>query len=421
MPNATNIAAWTLALGMMAMALPLAAQDVQRIAAIVNDDIVSGYDLERRIDLVIRSAGLRDMAETRRRLRSDVLRNLIDEKLQLQEARRFNISVTEADLNQAIRMIERQNNISEGGFDEFVRASGLEREAILQQVTAEIAWSRLISRRLRPTIVIGEDEIDAALSRLLENQGKPESRVSEIVLPVESPDKEQETLKVAQDLVQQIKAGASFAAVARQFSRGATAGTGGQIGWVKPGQLSDALDAVIRAMAEQTNSEPVRVAGDYYILHLHERRNLLVADPGNTKLTMKQIMLSLEGNAVASERNRQQQAANALAARLHSCDDVEAAAGRIANASAGDLGTVTVGELPAAIREAVTDLEAGQVSAPLSVPDGLMLLIVCERLEEKIEPPNRETVAGNIERRRLAMLAQRYLRDLRRTAVVELR
>ena len=271
---------------------PATAQQVQRIAAIVNDEVVSGFDVEQRIDMVIRSTRLRNTPETRRRLRQQVLRGLIDETLQLQAAQRNNISVSEADLQRAYGVLERQNRLEAGRLPEFLRANGLSQEALARQLRAEIAWSKLVRRRLQPSVSIGEDEVNEVLDRLQANADLPETRLSEILLPVDSPEKEEETLRNALRLVQQLREGAPFDAVAREFSRGATANNGGEIGWVQPGQLAEELDRTVAALAIGAVSEPVRATGGYYIIRLHERRNIAGDDPLETKLSLKQ-MLSL--------------------------------------------------------------------------------------------------------------------------------
>ena len=120
------------------------AQGVQRIAAIVNDDVISVYDLVSRIEMVIASSNLGDTPAIRRRLSPQVLRNLVDERLKLQEAKRRNISVGKRDIDRAIGIIERQNKIPRGQFDAFLKKNGVRRTTIINQIRASIAWAKLI-------------------------------------------------------------------------------------------------------------------------------------------------------------------------------------------------------------------------------------------------------------------------------------
>ena len=102
------------------------AQRVQRIAAIVNEDVISEYDLRARMQVVIVSSNLRPTAKLRQRLGQQVLRNLIDERLQAQEAKRKNISVTKRNMRTAIARLEKRNKLSPGSFNNFLRVKIIE-------------------------------------------------------------------------------------------------------------------------------------------------------------------------------------------------------------------------------------------------------------------------------------------------------
>jgi peptidyl-prolyl cis-trans isomerase SurA len=390
-------------------ALPLAAQEVQRIAAIVNDDVISGYDLERRVELVISTTRLQDNPETRRRLRRDVLRNLIDEKLQLQEASRNNIKVADEEVDRALGMIARQNNLPADRFDEFLRANGVPKVALEQQIKAEIAWSKLVRRRLRSSVVVGQEEIDEALARIRQNADAAESRISEIFLPVDSPELEAETQRTAERLAQQIRDGAPFSAVARQFSRGTTAASGGQIGWIRSGQLAPELEQAIEGMQPGQVSEPVRAAGGFYVLQLHERRR--GAGAGEVTLSLKRILLPAGSDPAEARR---------AAAATQGCESADALAQQLGATATNEASSVKLDDVPPRLRNVLAALPVGQFSEPIQADEGLMLLAVCSREEAESEL-NREQVAEDLVRQRMAMLANRYMRDLRRAAVVELR
>ena len=318
-------------------------------------------------------------------------------------------------------MLERQNRLEAGRLPEFLRANGLSQEALARQLRAEIAWSKLVRRRLQPSVSIGEDEVNEVLDRLQANADLPETRLSEILLPVDSPEKEEETLRNALRLVQQLREGAPFDAVAREFSRGATANNGGEIGWVQPGQLAEELDRTVAALAIGAVSEPVRATGGYYIIRLHERRNIAGDDPLETKLSLKQIRIPLPGGRSGPNAGAARDLAQQVMARAPGCDGLAGTAAAFQIEEAGDLGTVKLRELPEEIRGAVAELPIGDFSKPIITSDAIMLLMVCERDVPKVEPPDRAKIEEELMRRRLAMLAQRYLRDLRRDAVVELR
>ncbi len=394
--------------------IPVGAQEIQRIAAIVNDEVISGFDLERRVELIIRSTEAPDSAEGRQRLRPKALDILIDEKLRLQAAVRVNLDVNDRDMARAVRRLEAQNNVPEGGFDDFLRANGFDRDSLMQQVRAEIAWGKFLRHRVAP---VSDDEIDEELERLEADIGKPEFLISEIFLPVASAADEAEIQRLARDLATQIDGGATFGAIARQYSRGATANEGGRIGWIKADQLADELARAIQTLESKGHSEPIRTLGGYYIIMLHGQRRFLMPDPKAARLRLRQVSINVpDGGGAAARR-----LAENLRATTEGCDDIAGAAKSHEGVSETDLGKLAIGQLSEAIRQAVGQLPDGRLSAPIDLGDSLMLLMVCERERQVTELPGRENVMAALGRRKLHKLSQRFIRDLRRDALVEYR
>lgn len=397
------------------------AQDVQRVAAIVNDEVISRYDVEQRIGLVIATSRLADTPKMRRRLRGRILRSLIDESLQLQAARRYSIRIGKSDMAQAYSYIEQQNNLPAGELEHYLAARRISKPALETQLRAEITWSKLVRRRLGRNVQIGDEEVDEVLARLEANAGRSEQQISEIFLPVDAPEQEEEVRRASVDLLHQLREGAAFTAMARQFSRGATAAQGGAIGWVQPGQLTADLDQAIAKLKFGALSEPIRGVGGYYIIQLHERRKIAATAKASMKLHLKQIILAVAKPAGEVDFKAGEEVARTVADSAKSCDDVAAVAKELPAATANDLGFIAMPDLPKNIVAAVKDLAIGRFSAPIRNKSGVMMLMVCDRQAIQGKGPNRESVSDNLARRRLTMLAQRYLRDLRRSAVVELR
>ena len=224
------------------LALPLSglvqAQEVQRIAAVVNDEAVSNLDVLERIRLlVVTTPGLNDTPEIRQRVAPQVLRTLIDELLRLQEAERKNVTVTDNEIEFAISLIEQRNGMAAGSFVPLLESRRIDSLTLKTKIRAEIAWNKLVYQRLRAVVTITDEDIDDELRRLRENRGKPEFLLSEIYLTVDSTSQDKEVRENAGELARQIKSGADFASLADQFSEGVSASDGGQIGWVTVDQL----------------------------------------------------------------------------------------------------------------------------------------------------------------------------------------
>jgi peptidyl-prolyl cis-trans isomerase SurA len=258
----------------ISLPLPATAQEALRIAAVVNDEVITGLDLAVRTRMAILSASLPDTPEMRSRVARQVLRAMIDERLQLQEAARQNVPVSQSEVDAELARIAERNGVALDQFEQFLAQSGVLLEPLAEQIRATIAWSKLINRQLRPQAIVTEEDIDELLRQAEENRGQPQRRVSEIFLVVSEPDEEEEVRRSAERLIEQIRGGVAFDAIAAQFSDSATAAVGGDIGWVLPGQLAPEVDEALQSMEEGEIAGPVRAIGGYYVLELRGQRSI---------------------------------------------------------------------------------------------------------------------------------------------------
>lgn len=406
-------------LGAVLAAQPATAQDVQRIAAVVNEEVISIFDVQQRMQLLIASAGLPNNPETQRRIAPQVLRELIDEALQNQEAERLNIRITQREIDDAMSQIERANNLPAGGFEAFVERQGISATAALDQIRSNLSWQKLLARTVVPTIEIGDEEIDAVISRIEANAGVTEYRVGEILLPIDNPADAADIRTLAARLVEQLRDGADFRAVAQQFSKSATAATGGDIGWVQPGELDPAIDSVITALDRFEISEPIDVPEGIQIVILIDQRTNEPPDPDARELTLRQMLLQVGPDAPPGALDTHFQTAQAIASSVDGCDDFAAAAEEAGTPQPDAPARFQLKDLNPQLRSVAAQLTVGKASAPIRLPSGVQVLMVCERQENA--GPSRDEVRRTIERDRIDMLSRRYIRDLRRAAFVDLR
>lgn len=398
-------------------------QTVQRIAAIVNDELITAYDLESRIRLVIFSTRLSNTVDTRRRIRSQVLRTLIDERLQSQEAKRRNISVSRRDLQRARETIEKQNKLPKGGLERVLKQNGIPLDSINEQLRTGIAWSKLIGRRLRPRITIGEDEIDESLERIRSRQGQTEYRLSEIVLTVDSPDQEANIRRTAERIADQVAKGARFNAIARQFSQSATAAVGGDLGWQHESELNETLRKVVAKMGKGSMTSPIKTVAGYRILLLRDTRKIAESAAKPVTLDLRQIFLPLPGQSAASDIEAQIDLAKTVRDTASSCQDFSQLAKEVGSPRPPRLGKFALKDLSPVIRNVVKDVQAGKISDPVKMPDGVLVLMVCGRDggTSVIKLPERDDIADRLMRDRMALSARRYMRDIRLSAVIDVR
>ncbi len=396
-------------------------QGVQRIAAVVNDDVVSIHDVRQRAQLAIFSSGIPDTAENRQRIASQVLRALIDERLQLQEAKKRSISISRREIRGGIAEIEKRNRLEPGALEKTLRDNGLGFQTMVDQITAGIAWQKLVQRRLSPRISIGDDEVAEVIARLKATRGQDEYRLAEIYLAVDSPDDEAAIRQTAERMVEQIRAGARFDALAREFSQSATAAVGGDLGWAALSEIDPEIVAAIKEMEEGTVLDPVRTLSGFRIIALISKRKVATADPKDIKVTLRQVLAPIEEGAGEGDIAAKIDRANSARATVSGCDEAPALARRLDAETPLDLGTLAMADLSPQIRKAISGVAVGGTSEPVRVPGGLVMLMVCDRQAPIVSLPDDQTVLDQIRNRRLDLMARRYLRDLRRAAVIDVR
>ncbi len=389
----------------------------ERIAAVVNDGVLSLSDVRARLKLAVLSSGLPETDDIRQHLFPQVLRSLIDEQLQLQEGKRVGVHVSQEEIDNALRRLAADNNIPGGDMIAFLRANGVPPSTLVNQVRAVLTWNKVIQRTIRPRVDIGDDEIDAVVERLRANAGRQEYLVSEIYLAVDNPKDEDDVRKFSENLVAQIRNGANFGALARQFSQGSSAGAGGDIGWIQAGQLAAELDKTLQAMQSGEVAGPVRSASGYHILGVRDLRTIALGDPKEATIRIQQAFHSF-----ASGQNKETllKEAEIIRQTVTDCEDLSARLNKdFPQWQRQDLGDVKMASAPAWLVEKTRDIPVGRSSEAMATDTGALILFVCGRnMHENI---NRGEILNQIGMERMELLARRLLRDLRRNAHLDVR
>src|SRR4051794_16630403 len=175
-----------------------------RIAAVVNEDVVSALDLVSRMQMVMLSSNIPDTPELRERIGRQVLRSLFDERLQMQEAKRQNVTVSDSEIEKALTQIAQQNSISTEQLTQLLKARGVGRDALVDQVKATLVWGKLVKRQAAQTVDVSDEEIDEAVKRAQENAKETQSRIAEIFLTVDNPGQDEEVRRFAERLAQEM-------------------------------------------------------------------------------------------------------------------------------------------------------------------------------------------------------------------------
>lgn len=396
------------------------ATGVRKATAIVNGDVITETDIDHRLALILASNQITLPPEEVQRVRAQVLRNLIDESLQIQAATQEEIEIDQSEIDQYFARVAQGFNRSPEAFATYLRSVGSSDRSMKRQIRGEIAWQRLQRRRIEPFVTVGDDEVQAVIDRLNASRGTSEYRVAEIFISA-TPETAAEARANAARIVQQIRAGASFPAYARQFSEASTAAVGGDLGWVRVEQLPQELGGLVTQMPVGAISDPIEVPGGYSIVALADSRQILVADPRDAVLSLMQLSLTLPAGTAAEQAQARAQSLAQATQSMGGCGR----AAEVATSLGAELisnDQTRVRELPPPLQSVLLGMNIGQATPPFGSPERISVLVLCGRDDpEAASGPSFDQVYAQLNEERVNRRAQRYLRDLRRDAVVDYR
>lgn len=405
---------------LLAAAAGAAAAQESHIEAVVNSEIVTDGDLSARLKLIELSSNIPDTPENRQRLEPQVLRTLIDEKLQMQEAKRLNVTVKDEDVKSAVQRIEERNNMKPGALEALLKDRGIPISSLEDQIRASLAFGKVVQQQVAQDVQVSNDEVDEAMQRLKADIGKPENRIAEIFLAIDNPSQEPQVRQLADRLIQQIGQGANFASVAQQFSQSPSAAVGGDIGWVTPGELSPLLNEAISKMNPGQMSYPIRTPAGYYILYLMERRILGAAEPDKIMLSLDEVIFPVPPDGPPEASVQAQAEALKVAKEAKSCGQMAKLGAERAPQLSRQIPDMRASDLPAELRPKILALKVAEASQPMELSGGIGVVMVCQR-QDPPGLPTRDEIGDTIARERYDALARRYMRDLRRGAFVDVR
>lgn len=372
-----------------------------KIAARVNDDIISERDLNQRLEF-IRLTGQADT--TRPDIRDRVLKQLIDEKLKRQEAAAAGVSVSAAELEQAVRMTLRQNRLNYDDVAAVLKKNGLPLSVVGDQIESDLLFIRAVKKNAARQTEVSDREVEAKLNEIKEMNNQRQYLVSQALLPVESEDDDAAVYGRAMRLIMRVRDGEKFE----------DAVPDAVTGWVGENSLSDSVKEELSVMRAGQLSSPVKTPEGYRLFVLHA-----VRAPSNDEkreaVRLMQLFLPRDYTA-----NRRKAVMRDLSMTKGSCEAFKNVSEQLNTAPRVDLGTPALDDLPAPIRSAVENAPLLEAGRPVAIEGGDLIFMVCAR-ETVSALPDKEEIKARLEAERLETVAQRRLRELRRFAVMEVR
>ncbi|WPP44782.1 peptidylprolyl isomerase [Pseudomonas sp. AN-1] len=403
-------------------------QPLDRVVAIVDNDVIMASQLERRLEEVQQNLARRGGEQPpREQLAQQVLERLIVENLQLQMGERSGIRIGDEELNQALATIAQRNNLSLEQFRAALARDGLSYDEAREQVRREMIISRVRQRRVAERIQVSDQEVKNFLaSDLGKLQLSEEFRLANILIPLgegASAQSIQDAERQAREIHAQLTRGADFARLAAARSGSENALEGGEIGWRKAAQLPPPFDSMIGALGVGEVTEPVRTPAGFIILKLLDKRG---GDSGVLREEVHVRHILLKPSEIRSDAETRQ-LAERLYERLQGGEDFAALAKSFSEdpgsaLNGGDLNWVEPGSLVPEFRQVMADSPVGRVSQPFRSPFGWHVLEVLDRRTSDASGEAREQQALNLLRnRKYDEELQNWLRQIRSEAYVETR
>ena len=399
-----------------------AAPNERTPTAIVNGEIITGTDVEQRMALVLAANEGTVPPEQVAMLRRQTLENLVEETLQIQEARAQELEVSRDQVEQRYAQIAAQNfGQDTAAVDAYLRENGSSPASLKRQIEGQLAWNQLLRRNVAPFVTVSGEEVNELIARMQAERGTEEYHVAEIFLQA-TPQDEAQVFQTAQAIMQQLReGGGSFAAYAVQYSDASTAAVGGDLGWVKLGQLPAQLSQAARAMQPGQLNGPIQLPGGFSLLYLVDKRQVLTASARDAVLSLKQISISFPEGVTQEAATARLTAFNQAVSQMNGCANADTVAAGI-GAEVISNEALPVRNLPAPMQEIVLALQPGQTTEPAgTVADGVRVLMLCDKQLPQAASVDFDTLMGQLEDERINQRAQRYLRDLRRDAIIEYR
>ena len=236
------------------------------IAALVNGEIISSQDMENRIKFLSFVSEIPVNNQTKQMLKTQALHSLVDEKIKRLEAKKQDVSVSKTELEDAVNFFAESKNMKRDELEQMLKDKGVLPEYFKSQLELDMLWARMVKRNAGPEIVVRPQEIENAYQKAIQESKQKKFLVSEIFISKEK----------AQDLnllVDNLRSDNRFALYAMQFSEAPSVVNGGNIGWVKKGQLERPINEQLTKMNEGEVSDPIEVKNGFYIVKLEKVYN----------------------------------------------------------------------------------------------------------------------------------------------------
>lgn len=405
--------------GALAVVAPVAAVAERiGIAAIVNDDVITTREVAERRALIMATSGVPDTADNQARMTPRITQSLIDETLQLQEAKRQSLSVTDEEVNKAIDALAPARGQPAGTLKNSIAAKGLSTRSLENQIRAQLVWTKFVQRKLRRNVTISQDEVQRAQQSRAASPGVTELKIAVLSVPIKSPKDEAAGIRLGETIATEFKAGSSMPEVAARYA-GQPLVQFSPPAWVPEDNLQPALQQALRGIQPGAVTPPIRSGGGIQFVSLMDRKTIK-KQSDTTEIALKQILVPAPATRNKAAVEALKSTASILRKNPGNCDDAQLPTTPLP--AQVKFARTQLGLLSPEQRSIISQLEVGAVSEPILTPEALRLVMLCEKIEPSSgNLPDAAEIRQELFAEKIELEAQKQLRNLRRDAFISIK
>ncbi|MDC1383593.1 peptidylprolyl isomerase [Candidatus Puniceispirillum sp.] len=389
------------------------------IVAKVNGKAITNFDVDQRAKFLRLITNLENSEENRVQIKYDAKQMLIDEILKLQAAKNIDSNIKIQSRKRARDIVNK--NFSREGMDgiENLRKNGIEVLKIQKKFMTEILWAEFIKTKFRNKFDNINSTVDKVIMKIKKNAEQPQVKLSEIILLPEPNRPMQKTLALANEIFKAVEGGASFSAIAKQYSSAGTARSGGALGWALISQLPKDIKNHVEKIDVGEVGVPLQRDGLVILIRKEGTRENGVADPGQDIITLTRALFPLANNASNADKLVAAARLERDTETIKTCNGLTTLNQSYNSGINGLIEDVTLSSFSTPLKRMINELDLLIPSKPLSFIEGVSVFMLCKRTSPKIALPARKEVFRNEFDKIFGSLSESYLMRLRRSAIIE--
>ena len=400
---------------------PIKASEKISVVALVNGEPITSLDVKNRINFIGSMTGLEVNDSTIDDVKRDALQNLVDEKIKIQQARQDIPAILSAARGKARELVD--INFAKDGVSgkQVLSARGVNSKTIQEKFYADLLWSNVLSSRFARQFSTLDQTAEQEQNRIKNSMSEPQVKLSEIILLPTPKRSFEQTVELANKIVDTLRKGADFSAIAQQYSSAGTAAKGGTIGWIFTAQLPAEIQDALSTAETGTVLSPIIDNNQIVIVRKEGLRANGMLDPKTTMISLSRVILPLTMEVSSGDQKAAAERLMLQTKKLRNCAEMKALNNDLGSNLPSSLGQLQLGSLSPQLQQEIQGLNAGDLSRALPFTEGMVVFMVCERINPDAAIPNIEQLKAKQADKLLSTLGGRYLLRLQRNAIIEYR